>query len=160
MTAFYVPAEPDGPAGELHSSAGMGFDSRVLVVDDDRAIRALVAKIVERAGFEVDTAADGAEAIALLEERDYGVLVVDLMMPKVDGFEVVARIGRRTGRRPAVIVVTAAAESVALRKLDGSVVHSVIRKPFDINVLGDLITAAASAVDPPADNVLRFPQSE
>ena len=138
----------------------MGFDARVLVVDDDRAIRALVAKIVERAGFEVDTAADGAEALQLLEERDYGVLVVDLMMPKVDGFEVVARIGRRPGRRPAVIVVTAAAESVALRKLDGSVVHSVIRKPFDINVLGDLITAAASAVEPPADNVLRFPKAE
>jgi DNA-binding response OmpR family regulator len=138
----------------------MGFDARVLVVDDDRAIRALVAKIVERAGFEVDTAADGAEALQLLEERDYGVLVVDLMMPKVDGFEVVARIGRRSGRRPAVIVVTAAAESVALRKLDGSVVHSVIRKPFDINVLGDLITAAASAAEPPADNVLRFPKAE
>ena len=138
----------------------MGFDSRVLVVDDDRAIRALVAKIVERAGFEVDTAADGAEALALLEERDYGVLVVDLMMPKVDGFEVVARVGRMQGRRPAVIVVTAAAESVALRKLDGSVVHSVIRKPFDINVLGDLITAAASAAEPPADNVLRFPKAD
>jgi len=120
----------------------MGSEGRVLVVDDEPAIRALVAKIVERAGLTVDCARDGAEAIDMLEERSYAVVVVDLMMPNIDGYEVVDYLKRRKAGRPAVIVISAG-ESGALRQLDGSMVHSIVRKPFDIDVLGDLISAAA-----------------
>ncbi|HEX7708831.1 MAG TPA: response regulator [Thermoanaerobaculia bacterium] len=114
----------------------------MLVVDDEPAIRALVAKIVERSGHDVDTAADGQEAIGLLNEHDYAVIVLDLMMPHIDGYELIEHIKSTKGQRPAIIVVSAG-ESAQLRKLDGSVVHSVVRKPFDIEVLGDLIGAAA-----------------
>jgi DNA-binding response OmpR family regulator len=124
----------------------MGPDApNVLVVDDEPAIRALVAKIVERAGFPVDSARDGAEAIARLEEKSYAVLVVDLMMPNVDGFALIEYVRKRGGARPAIIVVSAG-DSAALRRLDGSMVHSILRKPFDIDVLGDLITAAARSM--------------
>jgi CheY-like chemotaxis protein len=120
---------------------------RVLVVDDEPAIRALVAKIVERAGHPVDSARDGAEAIEL-EAQQYAVVVLDLMMPIVDGYALIEHLKRRGGPRPAIIVVSAG-DSAALRQLDGSVVHSIIRKPFDIDVLGDLISAAAqSSVQP------------
>jgi DNA-binding response OmpR family regulator len=115
---------------------------RVLVVDDEPAIRALVAKIVDRAGLPVDTACDGAEAIAAMEAKKYSVLVVDLMMPVIDGFGVLDYVRGLRGRRPAVIVVSAGDSSV-LRQLDGAVVHSIVRKPFEIDVLGDLIVAAA-----------------
>ena len=100
----------------------------------------------------MDTASDGADAIAKLETTQYSVVVVDLMMPIVDGFGVVEYVGNLPkGRRPAVIVISAG-ESAALRQLDGSVVHSILRKPFDIDVLGDLIAAAAkSAADADAD---------
>lgn len=117
---------------------------RVLVVDDEPAIRALVAKIVERAGHPVDSARDGAEAIEKLEAQHYAVVVLDLMMPIVDGYGLIEHLKRRGGPRPAIIVVSAG-DSAALRQLDGSVVHSIIRKPFDIDVLGDLITAAAQS---------------
>ena len=120
----------------------MGPNARVLVVDDEPAIRALVTKIVERAGFTVDSARDGAEAIDKLEALHYCVLVVDLMMPNVDGYELIDYVRRRGGRKPAIIVISAG-DSAALRQLDGSMVHSILRKPFDIDVLGDLITAAA-----------------
>ncbi|MBV8516105.1 MAG: response regulator [Acidobacteria bacterium] len=119
--------------------------ANVLVVDDEPAIRALVAKIVERAGFPVDSARDGAEAIQRLEEKSYAVLVVDLMMPNVDGFALIDYVRQRGGARPAIIVVSAG-DSAALRRLDGSMVHSILRKPFDIDVLGDLITAAARTI--------------
>lgn len=119
---------------------------RILAVDDEPAIRALVVKIIERAGFDVDVASNGAEAIEKLAERAYAVLVVDLMMPQVDGYAVVEHLGRRGGQRPAVIVITAG-DSAAIRRLDGSLVHSVVRKPFDIEVLSDLITAAAKMND-------------
>jgi CheY-like chemotaxis protein len=130
---------------------------RVLVVDDEPAIRALVAKIVERAGFAVDTAADGAEAIEKVNQNSYAVIVLDLMMPAVSGYEFVDFLHERGGKRPTVIVITAAAEASLTRQLDPAVVHSIVRKPFDINVLADLVTAAASAVPLAEDkNVLQF----
>lgn len=118
---------------------------RVLVVDDEPAIRALVAKIVERAGHPVDTAKDGAEAIEMLETASYAVIVLDLMMPIVDGFGLIEHLKGRSGARPAIIVISAG-DSSALRQLDGAMVHSIVRKPFDIDVLGDLVTAAANSV--------------
>ena len=119
--------------------------ARVLVVDDEPAIRALVAKIVERAGLLVDTACNGAEAVAKMGANDYAVVVVDLMMPVLDGFGVVDYVRAMHRVRPAVIVISAGDSSV-LRQLDGSVVHSILRKPFDIDVLGDLIVAAARGI--------------
>jgi len=120
----------------------MGPKGRVLVVDDEPAIRALVAKIVERAGHPVVSARDGAEAIEKLESDEYAVVVLDLMMPNVDGYGLIDYIKASNRRRPAIIVISAG-DSASLRRLDGSVVHSILRKPFDIDVLGDLITAAA-----------------
>ena len=120
----------------------MTAEGRVLVVDDEPAIRALVAKIVGRAGLAVDTACDGSDAIAKMQDTTYSVLVVDLMMPIVDGFGVVDYVRKLPAPRPAVIVASAS-DSAVLRQLDGTVVHSIVRKPFEIDVLGDLIVAAA-----------------
>src|SRR5512140_2205096 len=106
-------------------------ERRVLVVDDEPAIRALVAKIIDRAGLPVDTAGSGSEAIDKLDARDYAVLVVDLMMPQIDGYGVIDHLRTRGRQKPAVIVITAG-DSAAIRRLDGAMVHSVIRKPFDI----------------------------
>ena len=134
--------------------AGKG---RVLVVDDEPAIRALVAKIVERAGFSVDVAADGQDAVEKVGRNDYAVIVLDLMMPAMSGYEFVEFLQQRGGKRPSVIVITAAAEASLTRQLDPTVVHSIVRKPFDINVLADLVTAAASAAPAAEDaNVLQF----
>ena len=135
---------------------------RVLVVDDEAAIRALVAKIIERAGFDVDTARDGREAIEKLEASEFDVLVIDLMMPNIDGYGVVDFLRERGGPQPAVILVTAA-DSAAVRKMDGTFVHSVLRKPFDIDVLADLISAAAKTMRQEhheGADVLPFPERE
>jgi CheY-like chemotaxis protein len=141
----------------------MGPNGRVLVVDDEPAIRALVTKIVERAGYPVDSARDGAEAIARLDVENYAVLVVDLMMPNVDGYALIDHLKTRAGRRPAIIVISAG-DSAALRRLDGSMVHSILRKPFDIDVLGDLIAAAAHSMEETEESrggdVLNFPKSD
>ena len=123
----------------------MSVPPRVLVVDDEPAIRALLAKIVERAGLGVDTAVDGAEAIEKMTQQAYAVVVLDLMMPRVDGFGVVAHVKDNMKIKPALIVATAGDLS-AVRQLDGAIVHSVVRKPFEIDVLGELIVAAAKLI--------------
>lgn len=136
--------------------------ARVLVVDDEPAIRGLIAKIVERAGLPVDTARDGAEAIEKIESSTYHVIVLDLMMPNVDGYALIEYVKERSGQRPAIIVISAG-DSAALRQLDGSMVHSIVRKPFDIDVLGDLINAAAQSIASDQESrgtgskVVRFP---
>ena len=124
----------------------MGPKSRILVVDDEPAIRALVTKIIERAGYAVDSARDGAEAIQKLDAESYSVVVLDLMMPNVDGYGLIEYIKNRGGSRPAIIVISAG-DTAALRRLDPAFVHSILRKPFDIDVLGDLIAAAAQTMD-------------
>ena len=140
----------------------MGSANRVLVVDDEPAIRALIAKIVQRAGFAVDVARDGAEAIEKLRGGGYSVLVVDLMMPVMDGYDVVCHI-RAAGIHNLAIIVITAGDTAAIRRLDPSMVHSVLRKPFDIDVLGDLIVAAAQSMQAESEkesNVVDFPKSE
>jgi DNA-binding response OmpR family regulator len=124
----------------------MGSKGRILVVDDEAAIRALVAKIIQRAGYPVDTARDGAEAIEKLETSRYAVIVLDLMMPNIDGFGLIRHLRERGGERPAVIVVSAG-DSATFRQLDGALVHSILRKPFDIDVLADLVDAAAKSIE-------------
>ena len=139
----------------------MGATGRVLVVDDEPPIRALVAKIVERAGYHVEVARDGSEAIEKLESGQFAVVVLDLMMPNVDGYALIDYLKARSGERPAIIVVSAG-DSAMLRRLDGAVVHSVLRKPFDIDVLGDLIAAAAKSMEEeaPRADVLPFRKTD
>jgi DNA-binding response OmpR family regulator len=63
----------------------MAERKKALVVDDDEPIRTMLAKVVERQNFDVDTARDGAEAIERLDgSGDYNIVVLDLMMPRVD----------------------------------------------------------------------------
>lgn len=103
----------------------------VLVVDDDPALRGLFTSILTREGFSFDWAANGRVAHEYLRQGSYSVLLLDLMMPDVNGFELLARIGRESPallRR--VIVMTGAAQRVA-ESVDRRRVWGVIRKPFD-----------------------------
>jgi len=78
-----------------------------------------------------------------------------------NGYAVVDWVKNHAEYKPAIIVVSAA-ESAALRRFDGSVVHSIIRKPFDVDMLSDLVSAAAKTIEAeeeaPGNNVLTFPR--
>ena len=113
--------------------------ARVLVVDDDQSIRQLVCTIVERERFDVDSAADGAEAIELLKKNSYSVILLDLMMPRVDGFGVIEFLKDHQGAsKPIVLVITAYADQ-KFKEVDPTVVAGVIRKPFEVADLGNLV---------------------
>ena len=113
----------------------------LLIVDDETAIRKLLAKIAERAGFAVDTARDGLEALEMLGRKNYEIAIIDLMMPRLSGYELVQKISVLTPR-PTVIVATALMHGDTA-SLDDSMVRRVIRKPFDIeNVAQALVETA------------------
>lgn len=114
---------------------------QILIVDDHPSIRSLLTLIVQRAGFVVETAVDGREAMAKLRERTYSVVLLDLMMPNMSGYEVLEEL-RHFPRRPFVIVITAAALGFSV-ELDPSIVHAVIRKPFDIDLVAAVVIDCA-----------------
>jgi CheY-like chemotaxis protein len=113
----------------------MAERARALVVDDDDPIRLMLSKIIERQGLEVHTARDGAEAIKRIDDDGYNVIVLDLMMPKVDGFAVLEHLReRRPQMVPCTIIASAIPESEFLKRSDLPV-HSVHAKPFDVQRL-------------------------
>ncbi|MGY1746826.1 response regulator transcription factor [Blastococcus sp. SYSU D00695] len=87
-------------------SAGRPPEARLLVVDDEPNIRELLSASLRYAGFEVATAADGQQALALASSFRPDLLVLDVMMPGLDGFGVVRRL-RETGRHTPVLFLTA-----------------------------------------------------
>ena len=97
----------------------------VLVVDDDIALRQTTAEILRAAGYEVAEAADGVHALQALRDRTVGVILLDLHMPRLDGFELLRRL---TAEDPPVIVLSAHDPAEPLRNRDG-VVHAVMSKP-------------------------------
>jgi DNA-binding response OmpR family regulator len=113
----------------------------VLVVDDDPAIRDLLATAFRMHALEVDLAADGREALDLLAERRYAVIVLDLIMPNVDGFGVLDGM-QGMGDSPVVLVLTGADRRM-LEQLDAQRIHGVVRKPFDPEELASLVVACA-----------------
>lgn len=117
---------------------------RLLIVDDDAAIRALLQRVALRAGFEVETARDGQEAIEILEYRLYDIVIVDLMMPRVSGFQLIEKISALQPR-PTVIVATALTNGDVSR-IDDSMIRRVIRKPFDLDALAVVLIETASEI--------------
>ena len=118
---------------------------RVLIADDDDTIRRLVERVLDRAAVPYDSVRDGRAAIDHLEIRDYTVLLVDLMMPQINGYELLDYLKRRPRRPPCVLVLTAAGDA-DIRRLDADVVTMIVRKPFDIHELVNLIRAGAERV--------------
>jgi len=118
----------------------------LLIVDDDKAVRRLLARIAERAGFEVDSAKDGMQALEMLQHKQYEIAIVDLMMPRLSGYELVQKISTLEPR-PIVIVATALMNG-DVASLDDSMVRRVIKKPFDINAVANaLIEIAREAAE-------------
>ncbi len=105
----------------------------------------MLARIARRAGIEANTADNGRAALAELRARRYDVLLLDLTMPEVSGYDVVRELRSWTDR-PAVIAITANAREDG-RDLDGKVVQCILKKPFDMHVLVDLLTAVGEAVN-------------
>ncbi|HUJ16284.1 MAG TPA: response regulator [Thermoanaerobaculia bacterium] len=121
--------------------------ARVLVADDDQSIRQLLCTIVRREHFDVDTVADGAEAIAKLKEHEYAVILLDLMMPRVSGFEVINYLRQHPPAvKPVVLVITAYADQ-RFKEVDSTIVAGVLRKPFEIADLGGIVRLCIKGYD-------------
>ncbi|MGD9702518.1 MAG: response regulator transcription factor [Acidimicrobiia bacterium] len=107
---------------------------RVLVADDDRAIRESLVRALELHGYEVESAPDGAAALALVKERPVDVMILDVMMPSIDGLTA-CRVLRAEGDRVPILMLTARTEtSDRVAGLDAGA-DDYLPKPFELDEL-------------------------
>jgi CheY-like chemotaxis protein len=111
----------------------------ILIVDDDEPTQKLLEVLMQRYGFETDTAADGAAAIDRLRDGNYACIILDLMMPSVGGRDVLDFLDKR--KRPAKVIVCTAAVPTREEDFDPEYVRAVVRKPFDIEQLAATVAA-------------------
>jgi two-component system response regulator MprA len=133
---------------------------KILVVDDERAVRDSLRRALELQGYEVDLAADGAEALARLEsDGQVDAVLLDILMPVMDGLEVCRRI-RRSGNPIPVLMLTARdAVGDRVEGLDAGADDYVV-KPFALEELLARVRALLRRVSPTGDGVLRFADLE
>ncbi|HET7712956.1 MAG TPA: response regulator [Thermoanaerobaculia bacterium] len=116
----------------------------VLVTEDDPTLRKLLATALRRRRLSLQTAANGQEALALLEEREWLVLILDLMMPAVSGWDVIAWMSSHPDRKPNTVIVVSAVDREMLKKLDPTVVNAIFFKPFDVFHLASYVKTACN----------------
>src|SRR5437588_889580 len=118
--------------------------TRVLVADDEDNQRAGLAKMIQSWGFTVETAADGQEALDKLNSTTFHVLVTDLMMPRMDGFELLKRLGTQ-GALPPTIVLTAFGNiETAVQTMHDLGAFWFLEKPIQPSALKVLLERAAT----------------
>jgi DNA-binding response OmpR family regulator len=121
---------------------------RILVVDDDENILNLEKTILEQKGFDVTGADGGAEALKLLAEKDFDLVLLDVMMPEVDGFTVCRKIKEDPRLKDIpVIFLTARGGGEALAEGFESGAVMYINKPFTAN---KLLTIVNTMLEPGA----------
>jgi CheY-like chemotaxis protein len=111
---------------------------RILVVDDDRTTRELLRLQLRSAGYAVETAADGAAALARVRRKKFDLVLLDVWMPGMDGLTVLARL-REEPSQPRVVVMTADDTSETLLRAIRAQAHRFVSKPFEPKQLVELV---------------------
>lgn len=128
------------PRGGMAESSGAPLAPLVLVADDEAEILELVREVLGQAGFRTITATDGEEVVDLALTRRPDVIVLDVMMPKLDGYTTLTRLRGHPRTRDIPVIVLTAQEAPVYRTLSfgvGAVAH--VTKPFSPRRLAELV---------------------
>lgn len=123
-----------------------GEGRRILVIDDDIAIRVLLQAVLTRMKLEVDLAEDGQDGLARLNGGQYDLILLDLMMPRMNGYEFLDAVSKKATVRPHIIVFTAAGKR-GVDKIPPDKICASILKPFDLDTFVELIGRCLLATD-------------
>ena len=119
--------------------------ARILVVDDDPNIRQVLAFALRDEGYAVDEAPDGRTALERVAREHPDVIILDMKMPRMDGWEFARRYRERHDHRAAIVVLTAA-QDARRRALDIGA-ESCIAKPFDLDMLIERVAGLVAEVE-------------
>ncbi|NKB48309.1 MAG: response regulator [Alphaproteobacteria bacterium] len=126
--------------------------ARVLIAEDDMAVREFVSRALAHGGHEVEAASDGLEALGVLDEASFDLLVTDIVMPNLDGIALALKVAKDYPRMPVLLMTGYAAERQRAHNLD-VLIHDVITKPFTLNeICAAAEEALATRIGPTAVN--------
>jgi two-component system, OmpR family, response regulator MprA len=132
---------------------------KILVVDDERAVRDSLRRALELEGYEIELAGDGREALAVLEQSQPDMLILDVLMPGVDGLEVCRRLRRAGNRLPVLMLTARDAVENRVAGLDAGA-DDYVTKPFALEELLARVRALLRRTTNGAGEVLRFSDLE
>jgi two-component system OmpR family response regulator len=115
---------------QIESNRGGSDDMRILVVEDEPDLLSSLAQALREEGYAVDTAADGEDGLFKAESSDYDALVLDVMLPKMDGWELLQSL-RKTKKTPVLMLTARDRSADRVRGLDSGADDYVV-KPFDL----------------------------
>jgi CheY-like chemotaxis protein len=125
---------------------------RLLVVEDDLASRHIIVRLVQQLGCEADTAENGAEAVRMLEQGTYDLVLMDVMMPEMDGLEATRIIRDRASavldHDVPIVAVTAIAATPGRDKCLAAGMNDFLPKPVRVKLLGEVIEMLVRGDDP------------
>ena len=116
----------------VHTHLPQGKNRRVLVVDDEKNVQDVLSELLYCMGFEVALAGNGDEALAIFLENSFDLVLTDLEMPIMDGWNLAHLIKKRSPNTPVVLLTGADRETVC-KKVKSAPIDSVIFKPFLLN---------------------------
>jgi len=127
------------------ASESLELNVKVMVIDDSKTIRRSAETLLKRAGCEVVTATDGFEALAKIAEHNPDIIFVDIMMPRLDGYQTCALIKNNKNFRATPVIMLSSKDSI-FDRARGRIVGSeeYLTKPFSRE---DLIGAITSHVE-------------
>jgi DNA-binding response OmpR family regulator len=117
---------------------------RILLIDDDELLSDLLSSLLVMEGYDVATAPDGEAGLLALDQGSFDLIVLDLLMPRMDGLRFLKELAARDGAQPPVLVLSASAAGGAAEAARASGVVDVMRKPVEPGVL---LAAIARVLD-------------
>ncbi len=148
------PVDGDRLAAVLQRFRPAAASTSVLLVEDDVATRELLARQLTQAGWTVHTAADGAEALDLLARETPALILLDLLMPRLDGFDFLERFRERpeAGRIPVIVLTNLELTDADRRRLNGAAARVMQKAALSFDALLAEIRRIVPASPPPADS--------
>jgi putative nucleotidyltransferase with HDIG domain len=122
------------PKNKIPSPARRGGKKRILLVDDERQLSNLIRDFLQAAGYVVEQASDGVEALSFLESQVYDALVMDIRMPRKDGLEVLKELKGFTTGLP-ILMITGLASNEEIDQATKFGASRILRKPFQLDEL-------------------------
>jgi CheY-like chemotaxis protein len=113
--------------------------SRVIISDDDPAMRRLIARALAEDGYQIEEARDGEETLDLLQDKEIDLLILDLLMPNMSGWDVLERRAKDERLRKVPVIVVSARRGPDVARAVAFGIYGLVPKPFDPSDLRDLV---------------------
>lgn len=115
---------------------------KILLADDEKAILRIYSEMLVGNGHDVSAASNGTEVIALLAQADFDMLILDLYMPEMDGFEAIQTLRDKGYTVPVIVMTGHFPDTEVSKRLEGAQVFRVLRKPVMISTLLNAVNEA------------------